>query len=142
MKRAENGRERNMRFGVACAGAVALSLVGGAAEAHHSFAMFDSTKKLTVSGTVKEFQWTNPHSYIQLVAKDSAGKDVEWSLEMGAPMYLYARGLRPSSLKAGMPLSITINPLRSGQPGGVVLDIKTPDGKLIGASLSRDPAKQ
>ncbi len=130
-----------MRF-LACAGVLALSLVAVAAPAHHSFAMFDSTKTLTVSGTVKEFQWTNPHSYIQLLAKDSAGKQVEWSMEMGAPMYLYARGLRPSSLKAGMPVSITINPLRSGAPGGVVLDIKTPDGKLIGASLSRDPAKQ
>jgi hypothetical protein len=131
-----------MRFQFALAGALALSTIGAAAHAHHSFAMFDSTKKLTVAGTIKEFQWTNPHSYIQLVVKDSAGKDVEWSMEMGAPMYLYARGLRPSSLKPGMPVSITINPLRSGKPGGVVLDIKTPDGKFIGSSLSRDPAKQ
>ena len=131
-----------MRFRVALAGALALALGGGSAEAHHSFAMFDSTKTLTLSGTVKEFQWTNPHSYIQLLIKDSSGKEVEWSLEMGAPMYLYARGLRPSSLKAGMPVSITINPLRSGAPGGVVLDIKTPDGKFIGQTLSKDPSKQ
>lgn len=131
-----------MRFHVAWAGALALSLASGSAQAHHSFAMFDSTKKLTLSGTVKEFQWTNPHSYIQLLTKDSAGKQVEWSLEMGAPMYLYARGLRPSSLKAGQQVSITINPLRSGATGGVVLDIMTPDGKFIGQTLSKDPAKQ
>ena len=94
-----------MRFQVACAGAIALALAaGGAPErsmAHHSFAMFDMNKQVTVSGTVKQFQWTNPHAYIQLVAKDDAGRDVEWSMEMGAPMYLYARGWRPRTLRAG-----------------------------------------
>lgn len=129
-----------MRVHLAWMGALALSLGGVAAHAHHSFAMFDSAKKLTVTGTVKEFQWTNPHSYIQLMAKDASGKEVEWSMEMGAPMYLYARGLRPSSLKAGMPISVTINPLRSGAPGGVVLEVKTADGKPIGQPMSRPGA--
>ena len=123
-----------MRFQFACAGAVALALAGGSAQAHHSFAMFDMTKEVTVSGTVKQFQWTNPHAYIQLMAKDAQGRDVEWSMEMGAPMYLYARGWRPSSLKAGMRISATINPLRNGKPGGVVRDVAGPDGKAIGTN--------
>ena len=123
-----------MRFQFACAGAVALALAGGSAQAHHSFAMFDMTKEVTVSGTVKQFQWTNPHAYIQLVGKDSSGKDVEWSLEMGAPMYLYARGWRPSSLKAGQKITVTLNPLRNGKPGGVVKDVTTADGKKIGTN--------
>ena len=123
-----------MRFQFACAGAVALALAGGSAQAHHSFAMFDMTKEVTVNGTVKQFQWANPHAYIQVVAEDSSGKDVEWSLEMGAPMYLYARGWRPSSLKAGMRISATINPLRNGKPGGVVRDVAGPDGKAIGTN--------
>ena len=123
-----------MRFQFACAGAVALALAGGSAQAHHSFAMFDMTKEVAVNGTVKQFQWANPHAYIQVVAKDSSGKDVEWSLEMGAPMYLYARGWRPSSLKAGMRISATINPLRNGKPGGVVRDVAGPDGKAIGTN--------
>src|SRR5690606_2577906 len=89
-------------------------------------------KRVTVTGTVKQFQWTNPHSYIQLVAKDAAGKETEWSMEMGAPMYLYARGWRPSTLKAGMAIKVTLNPLRNGEPGGVVIDVTTPDGKPIG----------
>lgn len=121
-----------MRSILALAGAMAVAAPTGQAEAHHSFAMFDSGKKVTVTGSVKQFQWTNPHSYIQLVAKDASGKDVEWSMEMGAPMYLYARGWRPSSLKPGMRVSITINPLRNGDPGGVVIDVTTPDGKPIG----------
>src|SRR5690606_20388018 len=121
-----------MTFKVACAGAVALALAGGTALAHHSFAMFDMNKEVTVSGTVKQFQWANPHAYIQLVAKDEAGRDVEWSMEMGAPMYLYARGWRPSSLKAGMRVNVVLNPLRNGRPGGVVRTVTSADGKAIG----------
>ena len=123
-----------MRFQIACAGALAATMASSAAQAHHSFAMFDMTKEVTVTGTIRQFQWTNPHAYIQLVSKDSAGKDVEWSMEMGAPMYLYARGWRPSSLKAGMRVSVTLNPLRNGKPGGVVRDVTTADGKKIGTN--------
>ena len=126
-----------MRFRLALAGALVLSagsLAGGGAQAHHSFAMFDQTKKVTVTGVVRQFQWTNPHSYIQLMAKDASGKEVEWSMEMGAPMYLYARGWRPTTIKAGMTISVTINPLRNGHPGGVVLDVTSADGKPIGTN--------
>lgn len=123
-----------MRYQFVCAAALAVALAGGTAQAHHSFAMFDMSKEVTVSGTVKQFQWTNPHAYIQLVSKNEAGQDVEWSMEMGAPMYLYARGWRPSSLKAGMQVSVTLNPLRNGRPGGVVRDVTTSDGKKIGTN--------
>ncbi|OYW44853.1 MAG: hypothetical protein B7Z08_01930 [Sphingomonadales bacterium 32-68-7] len=121
-----------MRDLLGWAGGLPLTLAAGSALAHHSFAMFDQARTVTVSGTVKQFQWTNPHAYIQLVAKDAQGRDVEWSMEMGAPMYLYARGWRPSTLKAGMQVNIAINPLRNGQPGGVVLTVTAPDGKPIG----------
>ena len=126
-----------MRYPIAGALALALFIPAAPALAHHSMAMFDQTKTVTLSGTVKEFQWTNPHCYIQLMVKDASGKDVEWSLEMGAPMYLYAKGWRPSVLKAGMPIKVTINPLRNGDPGGVVLTATTADGKQIGRNLSR-----
>jgi hypothetical protein len=123
-----------MRFQLAAAAALALAVGPAPALSHHSFAMFDMSKQVTVKGTVKKFQWTNPHAYIQLAAKDASGKDVEWSMEMGAPMYLYARGWRPSSLKAGMEISVTLNPLRNGKPGGVVRDVTTADGKPIGSN--------
>ena len=126
-----------MRVSIACAAALALCLPSLPAQAHHSMAMFDQSKTVVLSGTVKQFQWTNPHCYIQLLVKDAAGKDVEWALEMGAPMYLYAKGWRPSSLKAGAPLKVTINPLRNGEPGGIVLTASGADGKQIGKSLAR-----
>jgi len=121
-----------MRFRCAFAGALALSLVAGAAEAHHSMAMFDATKTMTLSGTVREFQWTNPHAYIQLMVREANGTSREWSLEMGAPMYLYANGWRPGTLKAGQQIKVRINPLRSGAPGGVVIDATTADGRILG----------
>ena len=123
-----------MRFQAACAGAVALALASGGAHAHHSFAMFDLQKEVRVSGTVKQFQWTNPHAYLQLISKDAQGREVEWSMEMGAPMYLYARGWRPRSLRAGMEVKVTLNPLRNGKPGGVVRDVTTADGRTIGTN--------
>lgn len=121
-----------MRFSSMLVAASVLLASAGPAQAHHSMAMFDQTKKVTVTGTVRQFQWTNPHCYIQLLVKDSAGKTVEWSMEMGAPMYLYANGWRPSSLKPGTEVTITINPLRNGQPGGVVVEAMRPDGTRIG----------
>jgi len=122
-----------MRFHFALAGALALTAIGVApVAAHHSFAMFDMTKDVTITGTVRQFQWTNPHSYIQLMVPDASGKQVEWSLEMGAPMYLYARHWRPGSLKPGMRITIMLHPLRNGKPGGVVQTVTTADGKEIG----------
>ena len=106
------------------------------ASAHHSPVMFDQSKTIELTGTVRQFQWTNPHCYIQLVV-DADGRQTEWSLEMGAPMYLYAKGWRPSALKPGMPIKVTINPLRNGDPGGVVLTAETADGKQIGRNLAR-----
>ena len=123
-----------MRFHFGLAAALAVVAAGVPAQAHHSFAMFDLQKQVTVSGTVKQFQWTNPHAYIQLVAKDDAGRDVEWSMEMGAPMYLYARGWRPRTLRAGMRINVTLNPLRNGRPGGVVRDVTDAEGKPIGTN--------
>lgn len=110
------------------------SVAATAAMAHHSFAMFDRTRSITVSGTVREFQWTNPHAYIQLTGRDSAGRPVEWSLEMGAPMYLYARGWRPRTLRPGTQVTVELNPLRSGQPGGVVLEVSDAAGNPIGTN--------
>lgn len=122
-----------MRNHLAWAVALGLSFAAAApAEAHHSFAMFDQGKTVTITGTVRQFQWTNPHCYIQVMAKDAKGVMKEWSFEMGAPMYLYANGWRPKTLKAGDQIVIRMYPLRNGQPGGLVIDVKTPDGKTLG----------
>jgi hypothetical protein len=103
-----------------------------ALHAHHSPAMFDGSKQLTLTGTVRLFQWTNPHSYIQLVVKNGAGQDEEWNLEMAAPTYLYNLGWRPATVKTGDTLTVTIAPLRKGGKGGLLLKAVTADGKPIG----------
>ena len=103
--------------------------------AHHSPAMFDFSKSMTLTGTVRKFEWTNPHSYIQLVIKADDGTEQEWSLEMGANVYLYNLGWRPGTVKAGDTLKVTVAPLRSGKSGGgLLLEATTADGKTLGAS--------
>jgi hypothetical protein len=92
--------------------------------------MFDHATTVTVSGTVREFQWNNPHSYIQLV--DDGPRRAEWNMEMAAPIYLMNKGWRPTTLKPGDRVKITFSPLRSGANGGLVLDLVSLDGKTIG----------
>ena len=120
-----------MRFNARLS-ALGLVLVPAALLAHHSPSMFGGEERV-LTGTVREFQWSNPHSYIQLVVEQDDGTQQEWSLEMGGNAYLYNLGWRPSTVKAGDRLSVRIEPLRSGKPGGLVLDVTTPDGKVVGA---------
>jgi hypothetical protein len=108
-----------------------LTLCATGARAHHSPTMFDQAQQLTVSGTVRTFQWTNPHCYVQLLVKNG-GKEEEWSFEMGSPIYLYNRGWRPRSLKAGDRLTVTFSPLRKGGTAGLLLDARTADGTKVG----------
>lgn len=114
--------------------AVLAAWHAGAAAAHHSAAMFDDQHRITLSGTVRQFQWTNPHCYVQLLVKNSKGQDEEWSLEMAGPMYLYNLGFRPSTLKAGDRLTVKIAPLRNGSRGGLLVEAITADGKRLGVS--------
>ena len=99
--------------------AVAASAMVAPASAHHSFAMFDNGRNMTIEGTVKEFQWTNPHLWVQLMVKDKAtGKEVEWSIEGGSPNGMRRQGWARTSLKPGDPAKIIIHPLKDGSPGG------------------------
>ena len=109
-----------------------LLFAASAASAHHSSAMFDREQKRMLTGTVRQFQWTTPHCYIQLMVKNHKGLEEEWSLEMGAPTYLYANGWRPSTVKAGDQLTVIISPLRKGGRGGLLLQATTIDGKMLG----------
>ena len=120
---------RPKRLAAGCA--IAMAALAPSAGAHHSPVMFDQSKTVTLSGTVSQFQWTNPHCYIQLVVGED-GRQTEWNMEMGAPVYLYNRGWRPSTLKAGDRIKISAAPLRSGANGGLVLDVVSLDGKTIG----------
>jgi hypothetical protein len=109
--------------------AVALSAIP--VLAHHSFAMFDAEKSTTLEGTVKEFQWTNPHSWILLtVNKD--GKAEQWAIEMGGPAGLARQGWVPKTLTPGMKVKTVVHPLRDGTNGGQFMAITLPDGTQMG----------
>ena len=105
---------------------VALLLSGafiassGAALAHHSFAMFDQENPIELEGIVQEFKFTSPHTFIILVVKQQDGSTQAWSLEGGAPSALVRDGWSSKTIKPGDELKMTIEPLRSGAPGGVV----------------------
>jgi hypothetical protein len=112
--------------------ATLLALFSGAAFAHHSFAMFDQDKEVKLVGTIKEVQWTNPHIWVQVMAKNPAtGQMVEWSIEGGSPNGLSRQGWRRNSLKAGDNVEITIHPLKNGENGGSLMRVLV-DGKPIG----------
>lgn len=98
--------------------------------AHHSMAGFDRTTTVSIEGTVKEFSWTNPHSWIELeTVKD--GKTVTWNFEMTAPGYLARAGWKKSSVQAGWKVTVTGNPLITGEPGALFVSIKLPDGTVL-----------
>ena len=114
---------------------VGVMLTATSAFAHHSRSMFDQNKQITLTGAVKEFQWTNPHCWIQVLVPDpnnAQAASVEWGVEMGAPVELMRKGWKPGSLKPGDKVTIVVNPLRDGQHGGLVLSVTGPDGKIIG----------
>jgi hypothetical protein len=119
----------------ALAGAVASVLCAGPAFAHHSFAMFDNQKNVTLEGTVKDFQWTNPHSWIQLIVKDASGKEVEYSIEGGSPNGLSRAGWKRTSLKPGDKAVVIIHPLKDGTNGGSLVTVSV-NGVQIGGARS------
>lgn len=116
--------------------AIAAMLTASSAFAHHSFAMFDQSKVVPVQGTVKDFRWTNPHVFIQLLVKNDQGVDEEWSIEMTSPEHLARVGWRPGTLKPGDKVILNIHPMRDGSiKGGQYLSGTGPDGPLIGTPV-------
>ncbi|MGZ5983962.1 MAG: DUF6152 family protein [Caulobacteraceae bacterium] len=103
------------------------------ATAHHAFAMFDTNREVMLEGTVKEFQWTNPHTWVQLLVKDSGGKEVEWSIEGSSPNNLARFGWTRNSLKSGDHVQAVVHPLKDGSIGGSLVKF-TVNGQVVGAA--------
>ena len=108
-------------------------LAGGAtlAVAHHSYSAFDMTSEKTLSGTVKKFDYTNPHSWIWLDVKNDQGGVDTWGIEGMSPNYLSRRGWNRSTLKPGDKITITFHPAREGN-GGSFVSAKKEDGEALG----------
>ena len=117
--------------------ALALSAAALPAASHHSFAMFDQKKVVTLEGTVHVFQWTNPHAFIELDVQ-SGGRTQRWAIELNSPNNLTRQGWRRSSLRAGEKVSVRIAPLRNGHQGGLFLDLRKPDGTVLDSGLPKD----
>lgn len=115
----------------------ALTLIAAPAAAHHSFAMFDQKKVMTLQGTVTEFQWTNPHAFIEIDVPNG-GKVVHWSIELNSPNNLKRQGWQRTSLKAGDKVKLRVAPLRDGRHGGLFLDLRFPNGKVLDSGLPKD----
>ncbi len=126
-----------MRNRLAALAALSTLVLSGPALAHHSFAMFDQHKIMTLDGTVTEFQWTNPHSFIEMDVP-GAGKPTHWSIELNSPNNLKRQGWTRSALKPGDKVTLRMNPLRDGNKGGLFLDVKLPNGKVLDSGLPKD----
>ena len=114
--------------------ALAMLVATGAAFAHHSFAMFDQTKTISLKGAVKELRWTNPHVFIQVLVKNDKGAEDEWSIEMTSPEHLARTRWRPGTLKPGDSVTLNIHPLVDGDNGGQYLSGTGPAGPLVGSA--------
>jgi hypothetical protein len=117
----------------ALAGCVALGALvcGGAALAHHSFAMFDQSKQLPLTGTVVDFQWTNPHAFIDIDVPSAAGGTELWKVELNSPNNLKRQGWKSNIMRTGDKITVVINPLRDGTKGGLFVSATLPDGKVL-----------
>ena len=113
---------------VSVAAALAMSVT---AAAHHSGAMFERDKTITVEGTVKEFQYTNPHSWLLVDVKNADGSVTTWGFEAEGPSTLTRAGIRKSDLMPGTEITITGNPMRDGRPAAAWIRAKRGDGKEL-----------
>jgi len=125
---------------------VIAALIATSVYAHHSAAGIDRTKSVTVEGTVKNFKWGNPHSWLEVeVANNKGGTDV-WNFEMNPPAYLVRSGWKSTSVKAGDKVKVTGRPFMNGDPGGIFVSLTFPDGQVLGAGaqpsqLTQQPAQ-
>lgn len=110
------------------AAAVLMSL---SATAHHSFAIFDHTQTYTLKGTVREFQWTNPHGYIDLAVKDGPEGIDEFTIELTSINMLRRAGWRSTDVKPGDEVTAIVAPLLNGDKGGLLLELNVPDGRTL-----------
>ena len=113
------------------------------ATAHHSFAAeFDGSKPITLTGTVMQIDWANPHVWFYINVKDEEGKVTRWALEMGAPHQLQGRGWLRETMKIGDQVTVQGSLARDGSKRANARTVKTADGKTLGAASSGDPTGQ
>ena len=116
----------------AFASLVLVIALAASAGAHHSPVMFDRTVSKTIVGTVVRFTWTNPHSSIQLDVPNESGGVDRWGVELGSPQSMARNGWRSNIIKPGDTVTVVVNPLKSGEFGGIFVSMTLPDGRRLG----------
>jgi hypothetical protein len=120
--------------------AMVISVLAVHADAHHSFAMFDHEKMITVSGTLKEFEYTNPHCWLHVSAVDPAtGRTVEWAFEMGSVGQVAADGWKADTVKPGDKITVEAHPMKDGSRGGQYQAAKLGDGRSFKQNPNPNP---
>lgn len=99
--------------------------------AHHSMAGFDREKTVAINGTVKQFKWANPHSWIEMEVADGKGGTLTWNVEMTSPAVLIRAGWKSSVLKPGDKVTVMCHPQINGEPGGIFVSVTTADGRTL-----------
>jgi hypothetical protein len=110
--------------------AAAALLAGGAVQAHHSFAMFDMSKEKVLTGTIKTFEWTNPHTWIYVNVPEADGSTGVYGIEGQSPNFWSRRGWSKSTLKPGDKVTVVIRPLKDGSKGGMFMRITLANGEV------------
>jgi hypothetical protein len=121
-------------------GLIALISVATPSIAHHSFAMFDRSRTLMLPGTVKEVQWANPHTWIQLLVSGEDGTNpAEWSIEAGSPNMMVRQGWSSHTLKAGDKISLQAHPMLDGRKIASLVSVTLADGRVLGSGGEPPP---
>ena len=121
---------------IAAVGAMACA---APALAHHSFAMFQQDKTVTIKGTVMEFEWTNPHAWLHLNTMNAAGKPEEWDFEMASPYQLISKGWKPDSVKVGDQITMVMHPMKDGSHAGSYMSVTLANGAVLGQGAGPPP---
>ncbi|HKH74133.1 MAG TPA: DUF6152 family protein [Vicinamibacterales bacterium] len=109
-----------------------VAALAASAAAHHSPVMFDRSISKTLVGTVVEFAWTNPHASIQLDVQNESGSVDRWGVELGSPQSMARNGWRSNIIKTGDKVTVVVNPLKSGEFGGIFVSMTLADGRKLG----------
>lgn len=120
--------------------ASAVFLLSIPLRAHHATAVFDLGKRLTLTGTVTEWFWANPHCLLRFDVKNDSGEMTHWVAETQAPPNMIPFGWTKQSFAVGDQVTVTLEPVKNGQPLGRILQVKLPDGNTLVAGAPAIPA--
>jgi hypothetical protein len=123
----------------AAAGVASLALWASPAWSHHSGAMFEPEKVVTLEGTVKEFEYTNPHSWLYVIVRDGQGNETLWGIEAEGPSALMRAGIKANALRPGDQVTVRTRPLRDGRPAGAWVTVTKSDGTVLNPRPSPIP---